>query len=134
MVSYLLDEFLYRLHSRGGLDIDWKPGGPEVLFHGHCHQRALTGIAAALGLFREAGCTARESGAGCCGMAGSFGYESEHYRISKAIGEDRLFPAVRKADNETVIAVSGVSCSHQIEHFTGRKTRHLAEVLADRIK
>jgi len=132
--SYLLDEFLHGLHSRGGLDIDWKPGGSEVLFHGHCHQRALTGIEAALGLLREAGCTARESGAGCCGMAGSFGYESEHYGISKAIGEDRLFPAVRKADNETVIAVSGVSCSHQIEHFTGRKTRHIAEVLADRIK
>jgi len=132
--SYLLDEFLHGLHSRGELDIAWKPDGPEVLFHRHCHERALTGIGAALGLFREAGCTARESGAGCCGMAGSFGYESEHYGISKAIGEDRLFPAVRKADNETVIAVSGVSCRHQIEHFTGRKTRHIVEVLADQIK
>jgi Fe-S oxidoreductase len=66
-------------------------------------------------------------------MAGSFGYESEHYEISKAIGEDRLFPAVRQALPETVIAVSGVSCRQQIEHFTGRSPRHIAEVLADQV-
>ncbi|MCI0481860.1 MAG: hypothetical protein L0213_09770, partial [Candidatus Dadabacteria bacterium] len=64
---------------------------------------------------------------------GSFGYESEHYNISKTIGEDRLFPAVRKASPETAIAVSGVSCRHQIEHFTGRRVKHLAEILASRI-
>ena len=66
-------------------------------------------------------------------MAGSFGYESEHYAVSKAIGEDRLFPTVREQDPETLIAVSGISCHHQIEHFTGRKPKHIAQVLADQI-
>jgi Fe-S oxidoreductase len=66
-------------------------------------------------------------------MAGSFGYEKEHYEISRKIGEERLFPAIREAPPETVIAVSGVSCRQQVEHFTGRRTRHVAEVLADRI-
>ncbi len=132
--SYMLDEFLYGLHSRGELEITWKPDGPNVLYHGHCHERALKGTGTALEMLRLAGCTAWESGAGCCGMAGSFGYESEHYGISRIIGEDRLFPAVRQAGPETVIAVSGVSCRHQIEHFTERKTKHIAEVLAERIK
>jgi hypothetical protein len=66
-------------------------------------------------------------------MAGSFGYEAEHYEISRKIGEERLFPAVNATEKETVIAVAGVSCRQQIEHFTGRKTRHIAEVLAQRI-
>ena len=66
-------------------------------------------------------------------MAGSFGYEAEHYDISRKIGEERLFPAVNATDKDTVIAVAGVSCRQQIEHFTGRKTRHIAEVLAARI-
>ena len=83
---------------------------------------------------RAAGCAATESGAGCCGMAGSFGYEAEHYEVSRKIGEERLFPAVDAAERgRPTIAVAGVSCRQQIEHFTGRKTRHIAEVLADRI-
>lgn len=131
--SYLLDEFLYHLHTNGGLHIKWKSDNPSVLFHGHCHQRALTGVKAPLELLRLAGCDAVESGAGCCGMAGSFGYESEHYEVSRTIGEDRLFPAVREAARDAVIAVTGVSCRHQIEHFTGRRTQHIAEVLAGRI-
>jgi len=85
-------------------------------------------------MLRQAGCKVTESGAGCCGMAGSFGYESEHYDISQAIGEDRLFPAVRDAKSETIISVSGVSCQQQIEHFTGRKPKHIACVLADQIE
>ena len=70
--------------------------------------------------------------AGCCGMAGSFGFESEHYEISALIGEDRLFPGIRNADDK-VIGVTGVSCYQQIEHFTGRKPKHIAEILEDRI-
>lgn len=66
-------------------------------------------------------------------MAGSFGYEVEHYEISRKIGEERLFPAVEATSPETIIAVAGVSCRQQIEHFTGRRTRHIAEVLAGRI-
>ena len=86
-----------------------------------------------LAILTAAGCAAKESGAGCCGMAGSFGYEIEHYDVSRLVGEDRLFPAVNTAAPETTIAVAGVSCRQQIEHFTERATRHIVEVLAARI-
>jgi len=131
--SYLLDEYLSKLDRTNCLNIYWKSNGPSVLFHGHCHQRALVGIETSIELLKMAGCSVTESRAGCCGMAGSFGYEKEHYNISEEIGEDRLFPAVRDSTLDTVIAVTGVSCNQQIEHFTGRKPRHVAEVLADQI-
>jgi len=67
--------------------------------------------------------------AGCCGMAGSFGYEKEHYEISRLIGEQRLFPAIRAADPDTVIVAPGFSCRLQIQHFTGRQAFHPAELL-----
>ncbi len=131
--SYLLDEFLFGEAGDAMSLMKWKTAGEDILYHGHCHQRAVTGIGAPVGLLEMAGCGVTETNAGCCGMAGSFGYESEHYAISKAIGEDRLFPAVRNAAAGTVVAASGVSCRHQIEHFTGRRVRHVAEVLAERI-
>lgn len=132
--SYMVDEFLAKLDKAGDLGITWKAdSGPEVLFHGHCHQKALIGMGPSMAILRKAGCTASESGAGCCGMAGSFGYEAEHYDVSRKIGEDRLFPAVNAAGAATTVSVAGVSCRQQIEHFTGRKSRHIAEVLAERI-
>jgi Fe-S oxidoreductase len=72
--------------------------------------------------------------AGCCGMAGSFGYEKEHYEVSRLVGEQRLFPALRQADPETVIVAPGFSCRRQIEHFTGRKALHPAELLAQLLR
>jgi Fe-S oxidoreductase len=66
---------------------------------------------------------------GCCGMAGSFGYEAEHYDVSMTIGRQRLFPAVENADAETEIVADGISCRQQIQHATGRQARHLTEVL-----
>lgn len=75
------------------------------------------------------GDAAQEIGSGCCGMAGSFGHEREHYDVAKAIGEERLFPAVRDR-GDAAIAVSGFSCRHQIEHHTGAPARHLVEYLA----
>ncbi|MFT4040896.1 MAG: FAD-linked oxidase C-terminal domain-containing protein [Thermomicrobiales bacterium] len=132
--SYMIDEFLAKLDKAGDLGIVWKDdAGPEVLFHGHCHQKALIGMAPSMAMLRNAGCSAKESGAGCCGMAGSFGYEAEHYDVSKKIGEDRLFPAVEAMPETAVISVAGVSCRQQIGHFTGRHSRHIAEVLAERI-
>jgi Fe-S oxidoreductase len=131
--SYLLDEYLSKIERAKFLNTSWKRLGPSVLFHGHCHQRALVGIEGSIELLKLAGCSVAESGAGCCGLAGSFGYEKEHYKISESIGEDRLFPAVRGSTMDTVIAVTGVSCKQQIGHFTGRQPRHLAEVLADQI-
>jgi Fe-S oxidoreductase len=132
--TYMIDEFLAKLDKIGDLGIVWKDGpSPDVLFHGHCHQKALIGMGPSMAMLASAGCAARESGAGCCGMAGSFGYETEHYEVSRKVGEERLFPAVEAADGETAISVAGVSCRQQIEHFTGRTTKHIAEVLAGRI-
>ena len=77
------------------------------------------------------GFQAQEISAGCCGMAGSFGYEKEHYDLSMQIGEDRLFPAVRSAPVDTEIAAAGTSCRHQIADATGRESRHWAEILVE---
>ncbi|MBA2519533.1 MAG: FAD-binding protein [Chloroflexia bacterium] len=132
--AFMFDELLAKLEADGELGITWKEKpGPGVFFHGHCHQKALIGTGPSLALLRAAGCDTRESGAGCCGMAGSFGYETEHYDVSRLVGAERLFPAVKDAGAETIIAVAGVSCRQQIEHFTDRSTRHIAEVLAARI-
>ena len=132
--SYVLDEFLLKLHKSGELNIAWKDTGPNVFYHGHCHQRALIGNNSALDMLSLSGCNVTESGAGCCGMAGSFGYESEHYEVSKTIAEDRLLPAISEMSPDTVITVSGISCHHQIEHFSVRKTKHIAQVLAEQIR
>ena len=74
-----------------------------------------------------------EVNSGCCGMAGSFGFEKEHYQISMAIGQQHLFPAVEAKGDDWEVAVMGVSCRQQIEHGTGRKARHLVEVLRDAV-
>jgi FAD/FMN-containing dehydrogenase/Fe-S oxidoreductase len=132
--AFMIDEFLAKLEADDNLGIAWKEGrSPNVFFHGHCHQKALIGMAPSMQLLAASGCRASESGAGCCGMAGSFGYEAEHYDVSRKIGEERLFPAVDATAPSTVIAIAGVSCRQQIEHFTGRRTKHIAEVLAARI-
>jgi Fe-S oxidoreductase len=102
--------------------------GRRVLFHGHCHQKALAGTAATVALLRAAGAEVVELDAGCCGMAGSFGFEAEHYELSLKIGEDRLFPAVRAEPPDTLIAATGVSCRQQIEHGTGRRALHPVQI------
>jgi FAD/FMN-containing dehydrogenase/Fe-S oxidoreductase len=132
--SFMIDEFLAKLDADGDLDIVWKErDDTNVLFHGHCHQKAVVGMTPSMAMLANAGCVVKESGAGCCGMAGSFGYETEHYEVSRKIGEERLFPMVRQQSRETIVAVAGVSCREQIGHFTGRRPIHIAEVLADRI-
>jgi Fe-S oxidoreductase len=101
-----------------------------VLLHGHCHQKALVGMGPALGLFAQVpGCTVVDLDAGCCGMAGSFGYEREHYDISQAVGQRKLFPAVRAAGESAVVVASGFSCRHQLQHFTARTAIHPAVFL-----
>jgi len=104
----------------------------SFLLHGHCHQKALVGTAHALALLRMIpGSEVHEVDSGCCGMAGSFGYEAEHYAISQAIGERALFPAVRALAPATEVVAMGTSCRQQIADGTGRRARHLIEVLAD---
>jgi FAD/FMN-containing dehydrogenase/Fe-S oxidoreductase len=104
--------------------------GRKILYHGHCHQKADVGTAATLAMLaRIPGATVEEVDAGCCGMAGSFGFEAEHYEVSMSIGEDRLFPAVRAEPADTVIAATGVSCRQQITHGTGRRPHHPVELI-----
>ena len=133
--AWMLDEFLVRLDRRGELDIEWKAGGRDVLFHGHCHQKAHIGSRPSLDALRLVpGRKVQEVNSGCCGMAGSFGFEKGHYEISRKIGSERLFPAVESASPETAIAVSGASCRQQIDHFTGRTALHLVEVLRESLR
>jgi len=131
--SLLLDEFLVMLSERGELELTFdhaENGGRPVLFHAHCHQKALASPAASLELLRLAGYETELVNAACCGMAGAFGYEKEHYELSRDAGEKGVFPALR-AQPEAEVVVTGVSCRQQIEHFTGRQTRHLAQMLRD---
>ena len=108
----------------------FRPGPKRILVQGHCHQRSLVGMSAILKLLQHIPCAdVIDLDAGCCGMAGSFGYEKEHYEISRLVGEQRLFPAIRQADADTVIVAPGFSCRLQIEHFTGRKAVHPAMLL-----
>jgi len=110
-------------------DTAW-PANRRILFHGHCHQKADVGTAATMALLRHLpGADVEEVDAGCCGMAGSFGFEAEHYELSMKIGEDRLFPAVRAETATTVIAATGVSCRQQIAHGTQRKAHHPLELI-----
>ena len=111
--------------------LEWKPAA-SALVHGHCHQKALSRMSASRSCLEAAGLEVAETGAGCCGVAGSFGYEAEHYDVSVAIAEDRLAPAVRAAPGAVVVA-AGTSCREQIEHTTGRRALHPAEVLAERL-
>jgi len=90
------------------------------VLHGHCHQKALVGLEPAkrlLSLIPE--CEVEALDTSCCGMAGSFGYEQEHYQVSQACGEDKLFPAMRRVSGDMVAVAPGFSCRHQIAHFTG---------------
>jgi FAD/FMN-containing dehydrogenase/Fe-S oxidoreductase len=129
-----IDEFLYQLHQRGALDLQFTTARKRVLLHGHCHQKALVGTAPTLAVLRlPAGYEVQEIPSGCCGMAGSFGYEAEHYELSMHIGNQRLFPAVRAADKSVELVADGISCRQQIQHATGRRARHLAEVLWDAV-
>ena len=129
--SFLLDEFLARLlDSEEGLGLEFAPHAGKVLFHGHCHQKALIGVDASVRTLRlvpEAQVEALD--AGCCGMAGAFGFEKEHYDLSMQIGERALLPAVRSHPDATVV-VTGVSCRQQVEHGAGVRPLHLAEFLA----
>ncbi len=126
----MIDVFLAREIDAGRLDVELVSKSEKLLIHGHCHQKALYGTAAMKRVLSRAwGGEVTEVDSGCCGMAGAFGYEKEHYELSRRIGEDRLFPAIRELDSSTCIVACGFSCRHQIEHFTGRKARHWVEVV-----
>ena len=132
--SFLIDEFLMNLHRKGELDLHFSEKGKKILFHGHCHQKALVGTADAMNALRlPPNFQVEEAETGCCGMAGSFGFEKEHYDMSMAIGQQKLFPLVASKDKDWEIAVMGISCRQQVEHGTNRRPRHLIELLRDAV-
>ncbi|HWN31481.1 MAG TPA: FAD-linked oxidase C-terminal domain-containing protein, partial [Pseudonocardia sp.] len=128
----LVDELLVEAVDAGELRLreDRWPAGRRILFHGHCHQKAEVGTAASVALLRRIpGAQVVELDAGCCGMAGSFGFEAEHYELSMTVGEHRLFPSVRAEPADAVIAATGVSCRQQIAHGTQRRAWHPVELV-----
>ncbi len=123
--TFLLSEFLE--HHAPGFRIPQL--SKKVLLHGHCHHKALMKMKDEESLLRKAGVDLQSLDSGCCGMAGSFGFEKDNYNVSLAVGERVLLPAVRQATPETLIVSDGFSCREQILQTTGRRALHLAEVL-----
>ena len=123
--TFLLSEFLQN-HAPG-----YQPPqlSQKLLLHGHCHHKAIMRMTDEEALLRKMGSDLKSLDAGCCGMAGPFGFAKEKYAVSQAIGERVLLPAVRQADADTLIVSDGFSCREQIFQATGRKAVHLAEVL-----
>jgi Fe-S oxidoreductase len=127
----LVEDLLVEAIDDGALKL--RPGPlRRIVFHGHCHQKALAGTTATMALLqRIPGAEVVELDAGCCGMAGSFGFEAEHYELSMQIGESRLFPALRAEGGETLVAATGVSCRQQISHGVGREARHPVQIVRE---
>jgi Fe-S oxidoreductase len=133
----MVDDLLAQALDDGGLELDpdAAAAGRPILFHGHCHQKASSATAGSVALLqRIPGATVDVLDAGCCGMAGSFGFEREHYDLSLAIGGMRLFPAVAAAPANAVITATGVSCRQQIAQGTSRRAVHPVTVLRDSVR
>jgi FAD/FMN-containing dehydrogenase/Fe-S oxidoreductase len=126
--SALLEQFLVRERERG-LTLTFAGHGKKALLHGHCHQKAMVGTAPTVAVLRWAGYEVSEVDSGCCGMAGSFGFEREHYDLSVSLGNRRLAPAVKAAPADTEVVAPGISCRQQIAHLAGRRALHPAEAL-----
>jgi FAD/FMN-containing dehydrogenase/Fe-S oxidoreductase len=120
----LFEEFLQET------SLPLKSGPPRILLHGHCHQKAMGLLPASVALLaRVPGAKVIDLDAGCCGMAGSFGYSKDHYEISRQIGERKLLPAVRKREAGDVVVAAGFSCRHQVKDFADADAVHPAILL-----
>ena len=131
--TFLIEEFIQKEIKLGNIKPEqFTLEAKTIKFHGHCHQKAMSNQFSSftvLNLPKNYKITIIPSG--CCGMAGSFGYEKEHYEVSMQIGEQTLFPAVRKAPNETLISANGTSCRHQIKDGTQREAKHPITILRE---
>jgi len=128
--AVLLEEFLAAEAEAGRLNLKLKPIGERALLHGHCHQKAFGAMSAVERTLKLVpGLQLQSVESSCCGMAGSFGYEAEHYDVSMKMAEANLLPAVRGAAVDTIIVADGTSCRHQIEHGAKRSAVHVARVL-----
>ncbi len=129
--ALLIDEFISREADAGRISASsFSASSQAIKLHGHCHQKALSSLTPTVKMLQlPAGHKVTVIPSGCCGMAGSFGYEAEHFEISQQIGELVLFPAVRATPAETLVAAPGTSCRHQIKDATGRIALHPVEIL-----
>ncbi|CAL66603.1 FAD-linked oxidase-like protein [Christiangramia forsetii KT0803] len=134
--SFIIEEFLKQEIAMGNIRQDqFTDDSATIKIHGHCHQKALSNVSKTfdiLNLPKNYKVTIIPSG--CCGMAGSFGYEKEHYEISMKIGENSLFPAIRKSEESVIISANGTSCRHQIKDGTNRMALHPATILRNALK
>jgi Fe-S oxidoreductase len=123
----MVDDLIAEAIDDGSLAVDpnAEAAGRRILFHGHCHQKAASATAGSVSLLKRIpGATVDVLDAGCCGMAGSFGFEREHYDLSLQIGGMRLFPAVNAAPSDAIVTATGVSCRQQIMQGTSRQAVH----------
>ncbi|CAM1372739.1 FAD-binding protein [Tenacibaculum litopenaei] len=131
--TFTIEEFLAKEYDRGNIDTSlFTDAQRELKIHGHCHQKALSSTHASftvLNIPKNYKVTIMNTG--CCGMAGSFGYEKEHYDVSMQVGEDTLFPKVRNCSDQTAIAAAGTSCRHQIYDGTKRLAQHPVSLLRE---
>ena len=129
--AFMFEEFLANELQAGKLNLNLQAiEAKQILLHGHCHQKAfavLSPVQKVLGLIP--GLEVKTIDSSCCGMAGSFGYEAEHYEVSMQMGELSLFPAIKEANNDSLIVADGTSCRSQIQHGTSKEALHVARVL-----
>jgi FAD/FMN-containing dehydrogenase/Fe-S oxidoreductase len=131
--AWMIDEFIASEIDQGHIDrSQFTSEVKQIQLHGHCQQKALSSVAPSVKLLAlPENFAVQVIPSGCCGMAGSFGYEKEHYDLSMKIGELVLFPTIRKQNEHTIIAAPGTSCRHQVKDGTGKKALHPVEVLYD---
>ena len=132
--TVMIEELLLKDNER----LKFSSQSQKILLHGHCHQKALVGIQPSLEVLNlPINYTAETIDSSCCGMAGSFGYEKEHYDLSMKIGKSRLIETIQShldsSPNNLQVAISGTSCREQIKHSTGQEPKHLIELLNEAI-
>jgi Fe-S oxidoreductase len=134
--SFMIDEFIAREFKAGRIDRNlFVEDNKKVIIHAHCQQKAIASSACTLEMLSiPKNYSVKEVPSGCCGMAGSFGYEKEHFELSNKIGELVLFPEIRNTDESTILAAPGTSCRHHIKDGTGRVALHPAVILLRAMK
>ena len=134
--TFFIDEFISNEILAGNITSEQFTENEQLVkLHGHCHQKALSSLTHTKRMLSlPKNYTLHIIPSGCCGMAGSFGYEKEHYDVSMQIGELVLFPAVRQTPENVIVAAPGTSCRHQIKDGTGRKAIHTVEVLYNALR
>ena len=134
--TFLIEEFIQQEIKLGHITASqFTKEAKTIKFHGHCHQKAMSNQLSSFDLLNlPENYKVTIIPSGCCGMAGSFGYEKEHYEVSMQIGEQTLFPAIRKAKDSVIISANGTSCRHQIKDGTQREALHPITILKNALK